>query len=305
MITQIPSRQSFDWRPSIGRMAGLSQVDVERMASRRHPLRGSREWAPGLGQSSGQLASEAASYAGTAASTTASILALTGTISATAGALTGGIAAVAVVLTELLIKIFSGCGQTCTLTSDEANQIGAALTQNLVAYFQSGHTQAEQAAALANFDNTWAQLVQYCGNPSFGSAGQNCISDRQQGACHYKTSPGGWQQTNDVPTPASGQGAPVVIPASQCNGQQWVYVYPGAEGSGSTCWNWYVGLRDPIANDPCVIANSASPSTAASVTGTGTVSDDINSIWSELTGGGADYGPLLVIGGILLAALLL
>lgn len=277
MNVSVPSRSSFDWHPSIKPSLPLSPVDIQRLEARRRPARGSREWNPGLGQSGTALTEQGISLATTGVAVGATIAGATAI-----GAIAGPIGAIAGALVALLSSVFKGCGSSCTLTSDAANQVEQLLQQNLQAYMSSGHTQAEQAAALANFNNTWAQLEQYCGQASFGTAGENCISDREAGACHYKTSTGGWQQTNG----------------------QWNYVYPGAEGSGSTCWNWFVGYHDPIANDPTVVANAASP-TSASASGTGTVSDDIDSIWSELTGGGSNYAPLLLIGGILLLAVLL
>ena len=276
MRSQIHSRHSMDWRPPAFFKPELSLGDVRRL-SRRPAIRGTREWRPGLGQSGIQLSQEGISLATTGVVVGASIAGATAI-----GAIAGPIGAIAGVLVSLLASVFKGCGSSCTLTSDAANQIEQALQQNLEAYMSSGHTQAEQTAALANFDNTWAQLEQYCGQASFGTAGQNCISDREAGACHYETSAGGWQQLNGT----------------------WTYVAPGLQGSGSTCWNWFVGYRDPIANDPTVVANAASP-TSASATGTGTIADDIDSIWSELTGGSTNLAPLLIVGALILAAVLL
>jgi len=121
------------------------------------------------------------------------------------------------------------------------------LQQNLAAWQSLPPAQknfATQSAALANFDATWAAVVQACtGTAVYGSAGQACVADRQAGACHY-----------------------------QPNGQ---------------CWNWFVGYRDPIANDPQV--SLASP---------------LSLIGSILPGtGGID--PNLLIGGALLVGALL
>lgn len=98
-----------------------------------------------------------------------------------------------------------------------ANELEPQLAQNLAAYFQGPRTRASQQVALSNFDQAWAYLVQACGNPQLGDPGKHCIADRQQGACKWK---------ND------GKGGPA--------------------GSGTVCWNWFVGYRDPIANDPNV-----------------------------------------------------
>lgn len=138
------------------------------------------------------------------------------------GQLVGAALGLAATLTGLLTSVFSGCGQSCTLTSEAANKIEDLLRQNELAYLAippNQRYQSVQAAYLANFDNTWAQLVKYCGDPSFGSAGKRCVTDRERGSCKYKDSSG-------------------------------------------ACWNWFVGYRDPIANDPNVIPD---PTPAASL----------------------------------------
>jgi hypothetical protein len=98
-----------------------------------------------------------------------------------------------------------------------------------------------QVAALNTFDTAWQALQQACGNPQLGAAGQRCISDRQAGACTWKASAGGWQ--------ADG-----------------TYKMWGAAGSGSDCWNWFIGMRDPIANDPNVQPDPVPSSPASGAT---------------------------------------
>lgn len=151
------------------------------------------------------------------------------------GAIAGAIAQIGVLISDL----WSGCGATCTEAADLANQTEALLQENLSQYMSAPvHYQSLQQAAIANFTTAWNALLQGCGNPSLGTAGQNCISQRQNGACAYKTSPGGWS-----------------------NG---VYQNPGANGSGSTCWNWFVGYYDPIANDPTVVPDPVPGASALS-----------------------------------------
>lgn len=89
---------------------------------------------------------------------------------------------------KLMQNIGRGCGQSCELTADAANQIEAQLKANLLAYQNSARTRAIQSAALAVFDGYWQTLVEYCGKPEFQTtkAGRNCIADRQQGACKWK-----------------------------------------------------------------------------------------------------------------------
>ena len=167
------------------------------------------------------------------------------------GAAVNGAIQAAGALANVIAGIFSGCGQSCVATSHAANQVAQLLTQNVQNYIAAPiHTEALQAAALAAFDNAWAQLQQFCGNPTYGSAGQRCITDRQRGACQAKTSPGGWQQDS------SGN---------------WTYVWAGQNGSGSACWNWFVGMRDPIANDPTVVPDSVLAADNITVTPAGQV----------------------------------
>lgn len=153
----------------------------------------------------------------------------------------GAVIAAGVAITALIESIIanSGCGQTCVISSQDANRVGDAMLANLRAYVALPvRTVADQQAALANFDYAWSQLVALCGNTQLGNAGVNCISDRQSGACTWKSSQGGWSQSSD----------------GTC---KWTDFGPA--GSGDFCWNYFSGMRDPIANDPC-----AQPNTVAS-----------------------------------------
>jgi hypothetical protein len=120
----------------------------------------------------------------------------------------------------------SGCGQTCIVTSQWANQAADALTKNLDAYFAlpSPRPKSAQIVCVANFDTIWAQLEKQCGDPQWGDAGRRCISDRQRGACI-------WRQNQ---TPG----------------------HPGEPAEGE-CWNWFNGYRDPIALDTDVYDDTA------------------------------------------------
>jgi hypothetical protein len=168
-------------------------------------------------------------------------------------AIAGGLLQIGNMIDNMITN--SGCGATCIQASNVVNQAEPLLQQNLAAYLAlpQPHTTADQSQALANFAAVWAVVNNACASPTLGTAGANCIADRISGACNYKTSPGGWQQ--------------------QQNGV-WTYVYPGANGSGSTCWNWFVGYHDPIANDPTVVAGSSTTTTTGTtaVTSTGCLS---------------------------------
>jgi len=195
-------------------------------------------WRRGMGATSTQTI---ASIAATGASTTVGLLVAFGAVTGPIGAAIGGLIAVG----SLLASVFKGCGVTCTDATAIVNQVEPALQQNVQAYLAAPvRTASMQQAALNNFQTAWNAVTQACGNPQLLTAGQNCISQRQQGACAYHTSPGGWQQSS---------------------AGVWTYVYPGANGSGSTCWNWWVGYHDPIANDPTVQPDSAAQAVSGAV----------------------------------------
>lgn len=157
------------------------------------------------------------------------------------GAVAGGLIALA----GEIASLFGGCGQTCVQASNIANQVEPVLQRNLQQYLAAPAPRPAslQAGALNTFDAAWAALQQACSNPQLQAAGQRCVSDRAQGACHYKTSPGGWSGTTYTP--------------------------PGASGSGSTCWNWFVGYRDPIANDPNVVPDPVSSGSSSLLSSVG------------------------------------
>jgi hypothetical protein len=222
-----------------------------------------------------------AGIAATAVTTTIGILAALHTVilgvafAGPVGAAIAGIAAVGIAIANL----FGGCGQTCVAATHIADQAGALIDEAYNHYMNSPvHYESMQRAYLTLFDGTWAALTKACSNPSLGPAGQRCISDRERGSCAYQTSPGGWQQD------ASG----------------WHFVDYGANGSGTTCWNSFVGRRDPVANDPTVVPDPVGavidPTTGA-----------VTSIAPSLFGGsgGASVMPLLLIGGAGIAAVML
>ena len=99
----------------------------------------------------------------------------------------------------------SGCGQTCIITSNWANQAEAALQKNKDEYFAipAPRPQSAKTAALANFDKVWAYLVQECSAPQLGSAGQRCISDRQEGACKWQSNGACWNWFSGYRDPIS------------------------------------------------------------------------------------------------------
>lgn len=178
---------------------------------------------------------------------------------ATAIPIAGPFIALAASIGVAIETLFAGCGSTCTEATSIANQVGNLLTQNAQNYVNSPiRTTSMQAAALAVFNNAWQQLVTACSNPQLGTAGQNCISQRQQGGCQWQSSPGGWTVNAD----------------GTCT-----YTWAGAAGSGTACWNYFVGMYDPIANDPCVVDDSTvdTDTTTAGTTASGSTTSTTTS----------------------------
>jgi len=120
----------------------------------------------------------------------------------------------------------SGCGSTCVLSAQYANQAEALLQQNIAAYFAiaSPRPLSAQTAALANFSTVWNDFVQQCHNPALGSQGQTAISERQAGSCAWK------QPAASVP--------------------------PWGVPPAGACWNWWAGYHDPISSDSDVYDDS-------------------------------------------------
>lgn len=162
--------------------------------------------------------------------------------------------------------INSGCGQSCVITSNWANEAEDLLRQNIDAYFKlpSPRYASAQQVALANFDKVWNYLYQECSNPQLSTAGQNCINDRKAGACK-------WKQSGESP-------------------------WPGGPTLGQ-CWNWFAAYRDPIANDPVQPDPTPTSEVGAAVASAGdAVSQVFSSVGSALQG----VSPMLLVGGVLL-----
>jgi hypothetical protein len=170
-----------------------------------------------------------------------------------------------------------------TETTAMANQAEPLLQKNLAAYLSEPRTASSQAQALANFDAIWQWMVQNCNTAAMGNPGKHCVEDRQSGACVWKASPGGWSQD------ASGK---------------WSYTPAGPSGSGDACWNWFVGYRDPITNDPAVIADPVLDANGNAVTlSTDPVTGKL--ISTPFSGSSSSFTPLLIAGALLFGAVMI
>lgn len=198
----------------------------------------------------------------TGASTTVSILA--GLSLIPGGAPVAAAIAGLIAVGSLVANMFKGCGQTCIIASQDADKFEVPLKQNLAAYMSAPvHYASLQQAALNNVDTLFAALNQACSDPALADAGRRCISERlDRTACHWKNSGGN--------TPS---------------------------GSGNVCWNWVVGYRDPIANDPNVVPD---PSPVSQIG-----SSIVSGLNLPSTVFGLPLGTLALPAGLILLAMLL
>ncbi len=229
--------------------------------------------APTAGPTSTQITQQVGSIA--SAATTAALSATSAASIAAGG--TGAIlgmaptlaipiigAAIMGVTLAIVVLLNSGCGQTCIVTSNWANQAADALQQNIAAYFAlpAPRSVEAKAQALANFDNIWNYLYNQCNNPQLGGAGVNCINDRKRGACK-------WHQSGNPE-------------------------FPGQPATGQ-CWNWFNSYRDPIENDPAVVTQNTLNLFGGN-TGTGTTAGT-GTATTPISLAGMDASTLVLIAG--------
>ena len=206
------------------------------------------------------------------ASTGAALLTTALIAGSAAGPIGTAVGAVVGLIGSLITSLFAPNLQKIQASND-ANQIEPILQQNLNNWLSIPTNQryaSVQAAALQVFDAAWAQYQQSV-QPDLSKA-PDSVSDRQDGSCAYHTAVcAGW------------------------NGD--TYVPNGQNQSSGCCWNWFVGYRDPIANDPNVIPDPV----ASSVSSVGT---DLTSLLggSSDTSGMIWIGLALLVGGFLVSS---
>lgn len=149
------------------------------------------------------------------------------------------------------LGVGEGCGETCIQATSIVNNAEPSFLANLQQY-ENG--QVTQAQAISTYNSLWQAMVVSCSAIS-GSAGQDCISDRQEGACH-------WKATGTPPTP-----------------------YSPEDGA---CWNWYLAYYVPLTYPP-TNAPAPAPSTTAATSSTGPASGSSSSTSSIFSGNGMFY----------------
>jgi len=127
-----------------------------------------------------QTAAKTGSMVSGASSVGASLLALSPVTGPAAPfvAIAGALAAFA----TGVLHIGQGCGATCINATEVANYTECIMAANLNTYMNTPAPRyaSAQAAALAVFNSAWQYLVQGCGEVG-GSAGSNCVSQRNRG----------------------------------------------------------------------------------------------------------------------------
>jgi hypothetical protein len=164
------------------------------------------------------------------------------------------------------LGIGEGCGVTCTQATAIVNQAEPAFVANVMQY-EAG--QITQQQAIDTYNNLWSAMAVAC-HAIPGTAGQTCLSDRQQGACT-------WKQTADGDTLG----------------------LPGVPDVGE-CWNWYLGYYVPLTYPP---VNALVGSVGAQTAG-GSSSSSTGSVATSSTGSvatGLSSSTLLLVGAGVLA----
>jgi len=176
-----------------------------------------------------------------------------------------GAALAAATMLVQYLVVNSGCGQTCVVTSEWANKAADALQQVLDGYFALPAPRTEAQKALA-------------------VANFKTIWDQLRAAC-------GQPGTGDA-----GKRCISDREAGACTWRQkYTPVYPGQPAVGE-CWNWFNGYLGPIEADRVVPDPSPVDEASAAV----------GSFFSGgADGAGFDALPVLVIGGLLAAAVAL
>lgn len=190
-----------------------------------------RRMAPGRGMRRRGIGASTAQVAGSAV--TSALESAGGIMLAIPGLqLPGAIVAAVGAIAGPIISMFNGCGQTCVQATQYANQAATAVQQIHDTYMAAPvHYASAQAGTLSQLQQIFDAMKNACGNPSLGSAGQRCISERlvRGGTAPWCTNP------------------------------------------GHTGCDWYTTIWDPIANDPNVVPDpsplSAVGSTLSSVFG--------------------------------------
>lgn len=138
----------------------------------------------GLGDSSTQqIVMSAPQIAGSTATGIIGGAVKAGTLAANSAWATIGIPVIgaAVVGVTMWLSAMYKRGAQKEAATNIVDQIEVQLKANLDGYLNGPRTVESQLQALANFDAGWDAVVQNCSNPELGSAGQRCISERQQG----------------------------------------------------------------------------------------------------------------------------
>jgi hypothetical protein len=127
---------------------------------------------------SAQFAGAALSTVGTLAAPAVGLITLSSTMAA-AIPIAGAVVAVGVLIFSMLHNS-TGLRQDAETTA-EVNAAAVYMQNNLDAWNASTKNTATQVQALANFDNAWAAVLNFCGKASEGTPGERCISERQRG----------------------------------------------------------------------------------------------------------------------------
>ena len=83
-----------------------------------------------------------------------------------------------------LIGMFKKRGAQKEAATEIVNEAEPILQKNLAVWQNSEKYQSQQDYAIASFYDVWTSTERFCSNPKLGSAGERCISERQEGGNH-------------------------------------------------------------------------------------------------------------------------
>lgn len=217
-------------------------------------------------QIGGSLATAGASAVlGSIAASGGTVLGLTGAALSAAVPIVGAALAAATMLVQYLVAN-SGCGQTCIITSEWANKAADALQQVMDGYFALPAPRTQAQQALAIAN------FQTIWNQLVAACGQSGTGDAGKRCISDRQ-------------------------AGACTWRQkYAPVYPGQPEIGE-CWNWFNGYLGPIKADSVVPDPSPIAEAGAAVDSFFGGGTSVSS--------GSDLFPLLLIGGLVAAAVAL
>ena len=145
--------------------------------------------APGLRGIDAQTGTQIVATGGTIASGTIIAAGTAGTLAASTVAIAVPVIGAAVLAVTLVIGNIARKNAQKTAATKIVDEVGPQMKANLDAYMNGPRTRSSQRQALYNFDALWQLILDNCGQPALGSAGERCISAQRGGIAPWCPTP--------------------------------------------------------------------------------------------------------------------